>query len=47
MNDNLDIYLGEDLKEDLNIKDNTSEEDKYKQFDRVSLDNIHVQTKKF
>ena len=47
MNDNLEIYLGEDLKEDLNIKDNTSEEDKYKQFDRVSLDNIHVQTKKF
>ena len=47
MNDNLEIYLGEDLKEDLNIRDNTSEEDKYKQFDRVSLDNIHVQTKKF
>ena len=47
MNDNLEIYLGEDLKEDLNIKDNTGEEDKYKQFDRVSLDNIHVQTKKF
>ena len=47
MNDNLEIYLTEDLKEDLNIKDNTSEEDKYKQFDRVSLDNIHVQTKKY
>jgi hypothetical protein len=47
MNDNLEIYLGEDLKEDLNIKDNTGEEDKYKQFDRVSLDNIHVQTKKY
>ena len=47
MNDNLEIYLGEDLKEDLNIRDNTSEEDKYKQFEKVSLDNIHVQTKKF
>ena len=47
MNDNLEIYLGDDLKEDLKIRDNTNEEDKYKQFDKVSLDNIHVQTKKF
>ena len=54
MNDDLDIYLGEDLKEDLNIQDEESsspdEEDegkKYKQFDRVSLDNLHTQTKKF
>ena len=47
MNDNLEIYLGEDLKEDLNIQDNIGEEDKYKQFDKVSLDNIHVQTKKY
>jgi hypothetical protein len=47
MNDNLEIYLGEDLKEDLNIQNNIGEEDKYKQFDKVSLDNIHVQTRKF
>ena len=50
MNDDLDIYLGEDLKEDLNIRDNSSEKSetiRYKQFDQVSLDNIHVQTKKF
>ena len=52
MNDNLEIYLGGDLKEELNIKDSPSsneedEEKKYRQFDRVSLDNIHVQTKKY
>lgn len=57
MNNDLDIYLNEDLKEDLNIMDqsNISEQDetgedentKYKQFDKVSLDNIHAQTKKF
>ena len=53
MNDNLDIYLNEDLKEDLDIKeesnecDNEGEDMKYKQFDKVSLDNIHVQTKKY
>jgi len=53
MNDDLDIYLNEDLKEDLDIKeesnecDNEGEDMKYKQFDKVSLDNIHVQTKKY
>ena len=53
MNDDLDIYLGEDLKDDLNIRDessSSSEDDegkKYKQFDKVSLDNLHTQTKKF
>jgi hypothetical protein len=52
MNDNLEIYLGGDLKEELNIKDSPpsneeDEEKKYRQFDRVSLDNIHVQTKKY
>jgi hypothetical protein len=50
MNDDLDIYLREDLKEDLNIRDSSSEKSedvRYKQFDRVSLDNIHVQTKKY
>ena len=53
MNDDLDIYLNEDLKDDLSIhesdNDSDSEEDemKYKHFDKVSLDNIHVQTKKF
>ena len=56
MNDDLDIYLNEDLKEDLDIQDesnyseedeNSEEEKKYKQFDKLSLDNIHVQTKKY
>ena len=53
MNDDLDIYLNEDLKEDLDIEDESNESDddeentKYKHFDKVSLDNIHVQTKKF
>jgi hypothetical protein len=50
MNDDLDIYLKEDLKQDLNISDNSSEKSediRYKQFDKVSLDNIHVQTKKY
>ena len=53
MNDDLDIYLNEDLKEDLSIRESKdsesqqSEDVKYKRFDRVSLDNIHVQTKKF
>ena len=58
MNDDLDIYLGEDLKDDLNIKnraasslkdeeDEVDEEKKYKRFDKVSLDNLHTQTKKF
>ena len=53
MNDNLDIYLNEDLKDDLDIKDESKESDndnediKYKQFDKLSLDNIHVQTKKY
>ena len=52
MDDNLEIYLSGDLKEELNITDSSScndedEEKKYRQFDRVSLDNIHVQTKKF
>ena len=50
MNDDLDIYLREDLKEDLNIRDSSSEKSediRYKQFDKVSLDNIHVQTKKY
>jgi len=53
MNDDLDIYLNEDLKEDLDIKEepneceNDDEDMKYKQFDKVSLDNMHVQTKKY
>ena len=53
MNDDLEIYLNEDLKEDLDIKDepnkcdNDGEDMKYKQFDKVSLDNMHVQTKKY
>ena len=53
MNDDLDIYLNEDLKEELEIEDETKESDdedennKYKQFDKLSLDNIHVQTKKY
>ena len=51
MNDDLDIYLNEDLKEDLDIQDESisekEEETKYRQFDKLSLDNIHVQTKKF
>jgi hypothetical protein len=54
MNDDLDIYLDDDLKDDLditneisNIDENTPDNQKYKQFDKVSLDNIHVQTKKF
>ena len=51
MNDDLDIYLNEDLKEDLDIQDECisekEEETKYRQFDKLSLDNIHVQTKKF
>ena len=56
MNDDLDIYLNEDLKEDLDIQneynnseeeENSEEEKKYRQFDKLSLDNIHVQTKKY
>ena len=56
MTDDLDIYLNEDLKDDLGIDDNlyctddennNEEEIKYKQFDKLSLDHIHTQTKKF
>ena len=53
MNDDLDIYLNEDLKEDLDIQDESNESEdedennKYKQFDKLSLDNIHIQTKKY
>jgi hypothetical protein len=53
MNDDLDIYLNDDLKEDLYMKEesneskNEGEDMKYKHFDKVSLDNIHVQTKKY
>uniref|UniRef100_A0A6C0BS87 C2H2-type domain-containing protein n=1 Tax=viral metagenome TaxID=1070528 RepID=A0A6C0BS87_9ZZZZ len=53
MNDDLDIYLNEDLKEDVDIEDESNEcendddEMKYKQFDKVSLDNMHVQTRKY
>jgi hypothetical protein len=62
MTNDLDIYLDEDLKEDLDIQDDPvdapsltkmeggddeDENDKYKHFDKVSLDNIHTQTKKY
>ena len=53
LNDDLDIYLNNDLKDDLDIEEesneceNDDEDMKYKQFDKLSLDNIHVQTKKY